>query len=243
MTLSGNASTPPYGRQPEHKRPIPDRETIASVYVHPTALVDTDQIGAGTRIWAFSHVMEGASVGKNCNIGGHCFIEAGSVVGNNVTIKNGNSIWDGITLEDGVFVGPRVFFTNDLRPRSPRLPQVRGRYSSRSWLVPTLVRNGSSIGAAAIVLAGRTIGQYSLVGAGALVTKDVPAYALVLGSPARIAGWVCQCGETLEFKTDFSTCKVCRLMYTRSDRKVTLSQPGRLHADVSRLTPEIPLLG
>jgi len=195
---------------------------MSSVYTHPTAQVDTDQIGSGTRIWAFAHVMKGAHVGKNCNIGGHCFIEAGAAVGNNVTIKNGNSIWEGVTLEDGVFVGPRVFFTNDLRPRSPRLPQVRKRYSNRSWLVPTFVRTGASIGAGAILLAGRTIGEYSMIAAGALVTKDVPPYALVLGSPARVAGWVCQCGASLDFEDGMSSCKTCALMYLRSGQNVSI---------------------
>ena len=199
-----------------------ERNVMSSVYSHPTAQVDTDQIGAGTRIWAFAHVMKGASVGRNCNIGGHCFIEAGASVGNNVTIKNGNSIWEGVTLEDGVFVGPRVFFTNDLRPRSPRLPQVRERYSNRAWLVPTFVRTGASIGAGAILMAGRTIGEYSMIAAGALVTKDVPPYALVLGSPARIAGWVCQCGASLGFEDSMSSCKACALMYIRSGHNVSL---------------------
>ena len=214
---------------------------MSSVFSHPTAQVDTDQIGAGTRIWAFSHVMNGASVGKNCNIGGHCFIEAGAFVGDNVTIKNGNSIWEGVTLEDGVFVGPRVFFTNDLRPRSPRLAQARERYNNRSWLVPTLVRTGSSIGTGAILLAGRTIGQYSMVAAGALVTRDVPAYALVLGSPARITGWVCQCGDGLRFEDDMSMCKACGLTYTRP---ATASQAIELTDCFagSRNCPPIPSL-
>src|SRR5437016_2778300 len=101
---------------------------MRNVFIHPTAIVETQQLGEGTRIWAFTHLMKGVSVGANCNIGEHSFIETGAVIGSNVTIKNGNHIWEGITLSDGVFVGPHVFFTNDLYPRSPRLPQASKKY-------------------------------------------------------------------------------------------------------------------
>ncbi len=188
---------------------------IEGVYIHPTALVETQQIGAGTRIWAFAHIMKGASIGKNCNIGDHCFIESDAKIGDNVTVKNGNMIWDGITLEDGVFVGPHVFFTNDVYPRSGRLPEARKRYDSREWLQRTLVRKGASLGAGAVVLAGVTLHEFCMVGAGAVVTKDIPAYALVVGNPARVRGWVCKCGLRLTFDGEHATCASCGLMFVR----------------------------
>jgi acetyltransferase-like isoleucine patch superfamily enzyme len=169
------------------------------VFVHPTAIVETELIGPHTRIWAFVHVMANACIGANCNIGDHCFIESGAVIGDNVTVKNGNMIWDGIVLEDGVFVGPHVFFTNDRYPRSPRLPQARAKYADRGWLEPTVVRRGASLGAGATLLAGVTIGEFAMVGAGAVVTRNVPAHALVVGNPARVKGWVCECGRPLSF--------------------------------------------
>ena len=113
---------------------------MSAAYVHPTSLVAADEIGEGTRIWAFSNVLEGARIGADCNIGDHCFVEGGAVLGDGVTVKNGTCVWDGVTLEDGVFVGPGSRFTNDLRPRSPRLPEVADRYASLDWVSPTLVR-------------------------------------------------------------------------------------------------------
>jgi UDP-2-acetamido-3-amino-2,3-dideoxy-glucuronate N-acetyltransferase len=193
------------------------------VYAHSTALVETDQIGRGTRIWAFAHVMEGASIGADCNIGDHCFVEAGASIGNLVTIKNGNMIWAGVTLEDGVFVGPHVFFTNDLYPRSPRLPQARKRYEDSCWLQPTAVRKGASLGAGAVILAGVTIGEFAMIGAGAVVTRDVVPHALVLGNPARLRGWVCQCGQPLQFQNGSATCAKCQQRYFRNGDLVRLA--------------------
>lgn len=185
------------------------------IYIHPTALVETQNIGQGTRIWALAHVMEDAAIGENCNIGDHCFVESGAVIGNNVTIKNGNMIWEGVTLEDGVFVGPHVFFTNDLYPRSPRHPPVNRRYRNREWLIPTLIRQGASLGAGAVILAGTVIHEFAMVGAGAVVTKDAPAYALVIGNPARHYGWVCQCGLPLSFQTRSETRCECGLAFLK----------------------------
>jgi acetyltransferase-like isoleucine patch superfamily enzyme len=193
------------------------------VFVHPTAIVETQHIGQGTRIWAFAHVMKEVSIGTNCNIGDHCFVESGVTVGNNVTIKNRNTIWEGITLEDGVFVGPVVTFTNDLYPRSPRLPQAAKRYSDDGWLLPTLVRRGASLGAGAVILAGITIGEFAMIGAGAVVTRDVPPYALMVGNPAHIRGWVCQCGQPLEFRLGFATCGDCDLSFIKTGDSVTLA--------------------
>ncbi len=189
-----------------------------NVRIHSMALVETEEIGEGTAVWAFAHVMRGAQVGRACNIGDHVFIESGAVIGNNVTVKNGNLIWEGVTLEDGVFVGPGVIFTNDLYPRSPRLALAHDRYSRKeNWLVPTLVRQGASLGAGAVVVAGVTIGEYALIAAGAVVTKDVSPFALMRGNPARMAGWVCPCGQSrsaqFKFEAEQATCDVCGVQF------------------------------
>ena len=186
---------------------------MTPAFVHPNAIVETEEIGDGTRIWAFTHVLADARIGKNCNIGEHCFVESNVVVGDGVTIKNGNAIWEGVTLEDGVFVGPGVSFTNDLRPRSARLPDASGRYADKAWLVPTRVRRGATLGAASVIVAGVTIGEYAFVAAGAVVTRDVEPHALVIGVPARRRGWVCRCGGALPDEADPS-CADCGTRYT-----------------------------
>ena len=185
-------------------------ETIGAC-VHPAALVEAERIGEGTRVWAFTHIASGATVGKNCNIGSHCYVEAGVSVGDSVTVKNGNFIWAGVTIQNGAFVGPQVVFTNDLHPRSPRLAQASPRYSSDEWLVPTLVEEGVSIGGGAVILAGVTLHRFCMIAAGAVVTKSVPAHALVMGVPARVAGWVCSCGTRLKFEGEemSSSCEQC----------------------------------
>lgn len=190
-------------------------------YVHPTAIVDTQEIGENTKIWAFCHIMNGVRIGNNCNIGDNTFMENGVVVGSNVTIKNGNMLWEGITLEDGVFVGPGVFFTNDRHPRSPRLAEARHRYNDRSWLTPTLVKQGAAIGAAAVILPGIIVGEYATIGAGAVVTKDIRPYALVVGNPAHRVGWVCRCGLPLAFDDSNVQC-ACGKKYTIQDDQVTM---------------------
>lgn len=184
------------------------------IYIHPQALVETQEIGPGTRVWAFSHVMNGARIGRDCNIGDHSFVESGAVIGDQCTIKNGNMIWEGVTLEEGVFVGPHVFFTNDLHPRSPRLEVVRDRYSDKkNWLRETKVLRGAALGAGSVILAGITIGRFAMVAAGATVTKSVPDFALVMGNPARFGGWVCCCGETLPKRSRATICKTCGAQY------------------------------
>jgi UDP-2-acetamido-3-amino-2,3-dideoxy-glucuronate N-acetyltransferase len=163
----------------------------AGVDVHPLALCEADEIGAGTRVWAFAHVMAGARIGERCNIGDHVYVESGVSIGNGVTVKNHSLLFEGVTLEDDVFVGPNTVFTNDRRPRAPGV-------RDGNWeLVPTVVRRGASLGAQATVVCGVTIGSFALVAAGAVVTSDVPAHALVAGNPARRIGWVCRCCRTL----------------------------------------------
>jgi UDP-2-acetamido-3-amino-2,3-dideoxy-glucuronate N-acetyltransferase len=186
----------------------------ADIFVHPHALCDSDQIGAGTQIWAFAHIMKGAVVGRDCNIGDHSFIEAGARIGDRVTVKNQAMVWDGVEIEDDVFIGPGVSFTNDAFPRSPRtkLPAVAARYRSRArWLLRTRVGHGASIGARCVILAGVQIGAYAMVAAGAVVTRDVAVHALVAGTPARGVGWVCRCGARLrQVRTGSWRCPQCR---------------------------------
>ncbi|MBK9975153.1 MAG: N-acetyltransferase [Planctomycetes bacterium] len=162
----------------------------SEVFVHPKALCESDQVGAGTRVWAFAHIMKGAKVGKGCNVCDHAFIESGAVVGDRVTVKNSVLLWDAVTIEDEVFLGPNAVFTNDFTPRA----HVR---KSRDQFLPTRVRKGASIGANATIVCGITVGEYALVGAGAVVIRDVPDYALVVGNPARRVGWACRCGNKL----------------------------------------------
>jgi UDP-2-acetamido-3-amino-2,3-dideoxy-glucuronate N-acetyltransferase len=161
-----------------------------SVLVHPSALCESDQVGPRTRIWAFAHVLAGARIGADCNLGDHAFVEGGAVVGDSVTIKNGVLLWSGVTVEDEVFLGPGAVFTNDASPRAafPKGPA--------GWRA-TLVRRGATVGANATVLSGLTIGRWAMVGAGAVVVADVPDHALVVGNPARQAGWACVCGRAL----------------------------------------------
>ena len=150
-------------------------------FKHSMALVESPHIGDNTRVWAFAHILPEAVIGDDCNICDHTFIENDVIIGNRVTIKSGVQLWDGITLEDDVFVGPNATFTNDLFPRSKQYPESFARI---------VICRGASIGANATILPGLTIGQYSMVGAGAVVTKDIPPFAIVVGNPARITGYV-----------------------------------------------------
>ena len=161
-----------------------------SVFVHPYGLCESEDVGDGTRVWAFAHVLPGAKIGSGCNICDGAYVEGGAVLGDNVTVKNGVLVFDLVTCEDDVFLGPGVMFTNDLRPRAhvKRGPEE---------LLPTLVRRGATLGAGTIVVCGITVGEHAFVGAGSVVTRDVPAHAFVAGNPARRKGWVCACGAKL----------------------------------------------
>ncbi|MBW2386197.1 MAG: N-acetyltransferase [Deltaproteobacteria bacterium] len=152
-------------------------------FIHPQADCQSDQIGAGTHVWGYAVIAAGARIGSECNICSHTYIEGHAVIGNRVTIKNGVQIWDGVTIEDDVFLGPNATFTNDAFPRGRRQPDE---------LLETLVCRGASIGANATILPGITIGQNAMVGAGAVVTRSVPANAIVVGNPARILRYVAQ---------------------------------------------------
>jgi len=164
-------------------------EIATAFFCHPQALVEAGvTVGTGTRIWAFVHVLTGAQIGADCNVCDHCFLEGKVIVGDRVTIKCGVSLWDGMVVENDVFIGPNACFTNDLRPRSKQYPDDYPK---------TLLSEGCTIGANATLLPGLTIGRWAMVGAGAVVTRNVPEYALVLGNPARRVGWVCRCGNKL----------------------------------------------
>jgi len=185
-----------------------------AISIHPTALVATKNIGDGTRIWAFVNVLAGATIGRDCNICDRCFIENDVVIGDGVTVKCGVSLYDGVRLEDGVFVGPDVSFPNDARPRSGVRPDSYPK---------TILRSGASVGAGTIVLPRVTIGRFAMVGAGSLVTRDVPDYALAYGSPARRHGSVCRCGQTIRFERGRAAC-VCGRTFVLSDDD-TVTEP------------------
>ncbi len=173
--------------------------SVAPYFVHETAVVDMPaHIGRGTKIWHFSHILRDCRLGDNCNIGQNVVIGPGVTIGNGCKIQNNVSIYHGVTLEDFVFCGPSMVFTNVLNPRAqiPRMDEVR----------PTLVKTGATIGANATIVCGKTIGRYAFVGAGAVVTKDVPDYALVAGNPARQIGWMCSCGTRLKGSLQCEAC-------------------------------------
>ena len=160
-----------------------------AVFKHPTAIVETEAIGEGTKIWHFVHIRAGSRLGKNCIIGKSVYIDADVEIGDGVKIQNFASVYRGVRIEDDVFIGPSVTFTNDRYPRAFQW--------SEEMIVPTLVKRGASIGANATVMCGVTIHEYAIVGAGSVVTKDVPAFGLVYGNPATLQGFVCFCGQKL----------------------------------------------
>ena len=178
-----------------------------SAQVHPSAFVDEGaSIGDNTKIWHFSHILPGTRIGEGCNIGQNVVIGPDVLVGNGCKIQNNVSVYKGVTLEDDVFCGPSMVFTNVYNPRA----NIRRMDEARS----TLVKKGASLGANCTVVCGVTIGGYAFVGAGAVVTRDVPDYALVYGNPARQKGWVCRCGEKL---SDDLTCPACAERYAKAE--------------------------
>jgi len=186
--------------RPARQAPRAASSRRAAIYKHPLALVESRAIGPGTRVWAWAHVMAGARVGADCNIGEHCFIESGVVLGDRVTVKNGVAVWQGVTAEDDVFLGPNAVLTNDLRPRSKVY---------HDGVKKTLLKRGASVGANATLLCGITVGAYAMIGAGAVVTRDVPAQALVVGNPGRVVGRVCRCGAPLKGRAASDQCAAC----------------------------------
>ena len=184
-------------------------------FAHESAIIDDDcTIGSGTKIWHFSHIMSGCTIGRDCNIGQNVVVSPQVVLGNNVKVQNNVSVYTGVTCEDDVFLGPSAVFTNVINPRSAiaRKDQYR----------PTLVKRGASIGANATIVCGHTIGQYALIGAGAVVTKDVKPYALVVGNPARQTGWVSEYGHKLKFDSNsIAVCPESGKRYKLTDGEVS----------------------
>ena len=181
-------------------------ETDAGYWAHETAIVDAGaRVGKGSRVWHWVHVCAGARIGENCVLGQNVFVGDKVVIGNNVRIQNIVSVYDEVTLEDDVFCGPSMVFTNVVNPRA--------HVSRKDEYLKTLVRRGASIGANATVICGNEIGEYAFIGAGAVVTRGVPGYALMIGSPAKRIGWMCQCGERLPEHESAAACAACGLRY------------------------------
>ncbi len=182
---------------------------------HESAFIDDDvEIGEGTSIWHVSHVLKGSKIGKNCKIGQNVVIGPNAVIGNGVKIQNNVSVYEGVTLENYVFCGPSMVFSNVFNPRSeiPRMGELK----------PTLVRQGATFGANCTIVCGITVGRYAFIGAGAVVTKDVPDHALMVGNPARVIGWICACGEKLVLDGPEAECSVCGKHYRKIGEGVQL---------------------
>jgi len=197
---------------------------MSDAFVHESSYVDDGvQIGRETRIWHFCHILSGSRLGEGCRIGQNCVIGPDVSIGNNIKIQNNVSVYRGVVLEDDVFCGPSMVFTNVSTPRSafPR--------NQADDCLSTLVKRGASIGANATIICGHTIGEHALVGAGAVVTKDVPAYAVVYGTPARRHGWACQCGVLFDFEqgSTESACRECDRRYRLENAEtVVLLEPS-----------------
>jgi UDP-2-acetamido-3-amino-2,3-dideoxy-glucuronate N-acetyltransferase len=189
-----------------------------SIQIHPSAIVDDGAtIGEGSKIWHFAHICSKAVIGKGCSFGQNVYIGNDVVIGNNVKIQNNVSVYDSVVLEDDVFCGPSMVFTNVINPRS--------HVVRKNEYKKTLVRRGASIGANATIVCGVELGRYSFVAAGAVVTRNVPDYALMGGVPARQMGWICECGEKLSFSSNVATCHACHTTFALSlDGKVCSPQ-------------------
>jgi len=189
---------------------------MSDFFAHESCYVDEGAVvGAGTKIWHFSHVMSGARIGRGCNIGQNVVVSPDVVVGDNCKIQNNVSLYTGVVLEDDVFCGPSMVFTNVVNPRS--------HVSRKHEYKATLVRHGASIGANATVVCGHTIGRFAFIGAGAVVTRDVPDYALVIGNPGRVAGWMCECGVKLSSGANppvQAGCRACGATYISRARRL-----------------------
>lgn len=186
-----------------------------SVFVHETAVIDKDcQIGEDTKIWHFSHIMSGCTIGKHCNLGQNVVVSPGVVLGNNVKVQNNVSIYTGVICEDDVFLGPSMVFTNVINPRSA--------VARKDQYKQTVVRKGASIGANATIICGNEIGEYALIGAGSVITKAVPAYALIAGNPGRQIGWVSEYGHRLTFDSQgIAVCPETEQQYQLKNDKIS----------------------
>lgn len=182
---------------------------MGDYYVHPTSIIDEDvKIGSGSKIWHFCHIQSGAEIGINCSLGQNVNVSNNVKIGQGCKLQNNVSLYEGVELEDYVFCGPSCVFTNDLTPRA-KYPKGRVGYHK------TLVQEGASIGANATIVCGHTIGKWALIGAGAVVTSNVPAYAVMLGVPAKRTGWICECGELLK---EGLVCPKCKKQYKETNK-------------------------
>jgi UDP-2-acetamido-3-amino-2,3-dideoxy-glucuronate N-acetyltransferase len=194
----------------------PGSQRLPGVFVHPSAIVDEGaSVGQGTKIWHFCHVMSGAKIGTDVVLGQNCFVADGAVIGDGCRIQNNVSVFAGVVLEDRVFCGPSMVFTNVLTPRAG--------VDRHSEFTPTLVRHDATLGANCTIICGTIVGEYATVAAGAVVTHDVLPHQLVAGIPARVAGWVCRCGEVLRFSLDAgvgeqATCRRCGHSYEMAEK-------------------------
>jgi UDP-2-acetamido-3-amino-2,3-dideoxy-glucuronate N-acetyltransferase len=195
-----------------------EQAPMADYFVHQSSFVDEGAvIGDGTKIWHFCHVMDGAEIGERCNLGQNVVVMSGARLGNNVKVQNNVSIYAGVILEDDTFCGPSCVFTN--------VPTPRSHVSRRDEYVETRVKRGATIGANATIVCGVTLGECSLIGAGAVVTKDVPPHALVVGVPGRQAGWVCRCGVPLAMADGAGKCGRCGTSYQELDGRLDPIDP------------------
>src|ERR1051325_31715 len=187
---------------------------MSDYFVHESSYIDEGaEIGSGTKIWHFCHVMPRTQIGEQCNIGQNVMVASDVKIGRNVKIQNNVSLYTGVIIEDDVFLGPSMVFTNVMNPRS--------HVNRKNEYLQTLVKRGASIGANATVVCGTTIGQYAFIGAGSVVTSDVPSFALMVGVPARRVGWMCQCGERLRVTGGNARCERCGWSYREADGKLT----------------------
>lgn len=188
---------------------------MVNFFSHPTAVIDEGcQVGEGTRIWHFSHIMNNSIIGNNCNIGQNVVISPGVVLGNNVKVQNNVSVYTGVVCEDDVFLGPSCVFTNVINPRS--------HINRKSEYMKTTVKRGATIGANATIVCGNDIGEFAFIGAGAVVTKAIPAYALVVGNPAKHIGWMSEFGHRLSFDANgIAVCEESRIRYRLLNNEVT----------------------
>lgn len=201
--------------------PVSALQPAETYFRHPHALVESAQVGAGTRVWAFAHVMDGAIVGAGCNLGDHSFVESGARLGDRVTLKNGVSVWRGVSIEEDAFIGPGVTFTNDPQPRA-FIHRPPGQ------LLKTVIRRGATLGAQATILCGLEVGAFAFVAAAAVVTRNVPDHALMIGVPARQQGWVCDCAFRLEQQIHGQfLCSSCQRWYSLENGRIRSLPPAR----------------
>lgn len=187
-------------------------------WFHKTAEIEEGaKIGKGTKIWQNSQIKSGAEIGEECIIGHNCFVGSKAKLGRGVKLESNIDVWDLVEMEDYVFVGPSAVFTND---RNPRAKYPKSKYPYYGQWQKTLIKEGATIGANATIICGIEIGKWAMVGAGALIKENIPDYAIVVGNPGKIIGWICECGEKLEFNGEKSSCKICKRKYQKKDNKV-----------------------